>query len=111
MTLSITTQRNDYTGNGSTSVYSFTFPVFNQGDLQLTVTDTNGAQTTLTLGQDYTVSGLNPAGGPASTGSITLVNNSQAWLTSGNLTTGYTLTLMREVSVVQATSLRNQGDY
>lgn len=111
MTLSIASPTNTYIGTGAASVYAFTFPIFNNTDLTLTVTSPTGVAYGLTLGTDYTVSNLNPSGGPAVTGSITLVNNSQAWLTAGSLTTNWTLTITRVVSIIQNTSLRNQGDY
>ncbi len=57
------------------------------------------------------MTGLNPTGDPASTGNIVLTNNGQAWLTGGNLTTGYTLTVQRIVPLEQDASIRNQGDF
>lgn len=44
-------------------------------------------------------------------GSITLINNGQAWLTAGNLTSGYTIVITRIVPLIQNTSVRNQGDF
>lgn len=111
MTLSITTNFNTYTGNGGTNIYAFTFPVFLSSDIVVSVTDLNGLITTLVLGTDYTIQGLVVGGGLAATGTITLVNAGQAWLTAGNLITGYILTVSRIVPLKQLTSLRNQGDF
>lgn len=113
MTVPVTVNSNIYIGNGAANVYSFTFLAFIPANLQVTVKDTLTPSTTYLIqqGQDYTVAGLNPAGGPPSTGSITLVDNGQTWLSGGFLLTGYTLTITRVVSLVQNTSIRNQGDY
>ncbi len=111
MTLAATPIVNSYIGTGTANSYSFLFSVFTSSDLLAVVTSPTGVSTLLGLTTDYTVSGLNPSGGPASSGSIVLVNNSQAWLTAGNLKTGWTLTITRNVSLDQNTSIRNQGDF
>lgn len=111
MTLSTTTNFNTYTGNGGTNIYAFTYEVFLSGDIVVSVTDLDGLITTLVIGTDYTIQGLVVGGGIATTGTITLVNASQAWLTAGNLTTGYIITISRIVPLKQLTSLRNQGDF
>lgn len=107
MSLSSTTSRISYTGNGAVSTYSYTFKVFSQSDLLVTVRNTSGVETTLTIATDYTVTGVGDTGG----GTIVLVNASQAWLTAGKLTTGYVLTIRRVPSLVQTTDIRNQGDF
>lgn len=99
-------------GDGSTNTYSFPFPVFVSSHLALVIVSSDHTTTyALILGTDYTVSGLSPNGSPALTGSIALVNSGQAWLTAGNLTTGYGLTIDRVVPIEQDTSIRNQGDF
>jgi len=107
MSLSSTTSRISYTGNGAVSTYSYTFKVFSQSDLLVTVRDTSDVETTLTIATDYTVTGVGDTGG----GSVFLVNASQAWLTAGKLTTGYVLTIRRVPSLTQTTDIRNQGDF
>jgi hypothetical protein len=107
MSLSTTTRRNDYTGNGSNSVYAYSFKIFSQSDLQVTVRSTDDVETTLTLTTDYTVSSV----GSTSGGNVTLVNASQAWLTAGKLTSGYILTIRRVVTLTQNTDIRNQGSF
>lgn len=111
MTLANTPLVNSYVGNGGANNYSFSFVAFSQSDITVVVTSPAGVVFNLILGTDFTVAGLNPAGGPASSGSITLVNNSQAWLTAGNLTTGWSISLTRIVSLSQLSSIRNQGDF
>lgn len=106
--LSSLTNRNTYTGNGSTSVYPYAFKVFDDDDLLVTVRHpTTGVETTLTKTTDYTVSSVLAPGG----GNVTLVNAAQAWLTAGNLTTSWKLTIRRKLALIQETDLRNQGAY
>lgn len=108
MSISSATNRNDYTGNGAVDTYDYTFRIFAQGDLLVTVKDTDDVETTLTITTDYTVTGV----GEASGGTVVLVNSSQAWLDGdGDLLTGYTLTIRRVVDLVQETDIRNQGDF
>lgn len=107
MSLTSTTNRNTYTGNGATATYAYGFKVFDQAHLVVTVKNTSGVETTLTITTDYTVTGV----GSSSGGNIVLVNASQAWLTSGYLTSSYTLTVRRVVPLTQTTDVRNQGDF
>lgn len=107
MSLTSTANRNDYVGNGATSVYPYSWKAFENTDLRVTVATAAGVETTLTLTTDYTVSGVGAVGG----GSITLVNTLQAWLTGGFLTTGFALTIRRVMPLTQETDIRNQGDF
>lgn len=107
MTILNDNSRMTYTGNGAVSTYSFTYKIFNASDLTVTVRHpTTDVETTLVLTTDYTVS-ISANG----TGSITLENASQAWLTSGFLTTAWTLVIRRVVDIVQETDIRNQGTF
>lgn len=109
MSISSTTNRVTYTGNGAVDTYSYTFRIFSQSDLLVVVKNTStSAETTLTITTDYTVTGVGDAAG----GTIILVNASQAWLDGdGDLDTGWTITIRRKVSIIQATDIRNQGDF
>lgn len=107
MSISSSTSRNDFVGNGVTSVFSYTFDIFLDTDLLITVRDTDDNETTLTLTTDYTVSGAGDSGG----GDVTLVDAGQSWITSGALTTDYKLTIRRVVPLTQLTDIRNQGDF
>lgn len=111
MTVAANNPINSYVGNSGASSYPFTFPVFLSSQILVTVTSPAAVTTILGLGTDYSVVGLNPSGDPASTGSISLINASQAWLTAGNLTTGWTLTIQSNFPYSQTTSYRNQGDF
>ena len=92
-----------FTGTGAVSTFNFAFKVFQASDLlvvrQLTST---GAQTTLTLTTDYTVS-LNVDQDSSPGGSITLV--------AGALASGYTLVITSDVGNLQPTILTNQGGF
>lgn len=99
MSIGSTINRNDYTGDGGTSVYNYGFYILQDSDLTVITRDTSGVETQLTLNTDYTVSGA----GSASGGSITL--------TAGNLTSGYAITIRRKRPLTQQTDIRNQGDY
>jgi hypothetical protein len=101
MTISSTNSRNNYTGTDSTDTYDFTFLIFNAEDLLVTQRDSDGEESTLTLGDDFTVvegSVNNPDGG-----SITL--------TAGNLPSGEVLSIRRVRTLSQDTDIRNQGDF
>ena len=56
MSLSSVVSRVSYTGNGAVDTYSYTFKVFDQGDLLVTVKDLSDVETTLVIATDYTVS-------------------------------------------------------
>lgn len=106
--LSSIVDRVTYTGNGSTSVYSYGCRVVAASDILATIRKiSDGTETTLALTTDYTVGSIGQA-----SGNITLVNASQAWLNgSGNLLSTYTLTIRRVRPLTQNTSLRNQGSF
>lgn len=111
MTVAAMVPINTYVGTGGTGTYAFTFPIFLSSQILVTVTSPTGTLYTLQLGIDYNVTGLNASGDPSSTGSIVLINASQAWMTGGNLTTNYTLTIQSNFTYAQTTSIRNQGDF
>jgi hypothetical protein len=109
MTVAATQTRNDYVGNGTANVLPYTFLIFAQQDLVVTVVNTaTGTSYSLQLNVDYTIDVVNiPAGG-----NVTLINSGQAWLNgTGYLNTGFTLTIQRVRPLTQTTSIRNQGDF
>lgn len=107
MSLPTTNNRNDYIGNGTANVYSYTYRITDQSHLQVTVRNTSGVETTLTVTVDYSVSDIGETGG----GNVTLIDSGQAWLTGGNLITDYAITIRRVVPLTQTTDIRNQGDF
>jgi hypothetical protein len=107
MTVATATSKNIHIGNGATSTYSYTFKIFADSELLVTVRDTDGEETTLTKTTDYTVTGV----GATSGGTIGLVSSGQAWLTGGNLTQDYVITIRRKRPLLQTTDIRNSGGY
>jgi hypothetical protein len=109
MTISSTTSRNDYTGSDAVLIYAYSFRIFSDTDLRVTVRKiSTGVETTLTKTTDYTVSGV----GSTSGGNATLVNAGQSWLNvDGTLSSAYKLTIRRVRPLTQQTDIRNQGTY
>ncbi len=107
MTVASAVNSNDYVGTGLVSTYAYSFKIFAQTRLVVTVADTDGAETELTLTTDYTVTSV----GETSGGNVVLVNASQAWLTGGFLKSGYAINIRRVRPLTQDTDIRNQGDY
>jgi len=70
MTVSSTTTKNSYSGNGSTTVFAYGFKVFDEDDLTVILrTDATGTETVQSITTNYTVSGV----GNASGGNVTFV--------------------------------------
>jgi hypothetical protein len=70
MTVSSTNTKNSYSGNGSTTVFAYTFKIFDDDDISVILrTDATGGETVQTKGTHYSVSGVGNAGG----GNITFV--------------------------------------
>ena len=92
MTVSSTTVKNSYSGNGSTTQFAYGYKIFADSDLQVIIrTDSTGAETVKSLTTHYTVSGA----GDASGGNVTF--------TSGNTpASGETVVIIREVPQTQA---------
>ena len=91
MTISSTTVKNSYSGNGSTTVFAYTFKIFANTDLQVIIRSSTGTETVKTLTTHYTVSGV----GDASGGNVTF--------TSGNTpASGETVVIRRAVPQTQA---------
>lgn len=99
MTVASETNRSGpYTGNGVTTVFDYQFRIVSENHVKVIRADLAGVESVLIIDADYVVSDVgNPAGG-------------QVALTAP-LTTGYTLTLLRNVPFTQETDLQNQGAY
>lgn len=109
MTVSSTTNRNDYIGNGNVDTYAYSFKVFANTDLVVTVRNPDdGAETELDLTTHYTVTGV----GETSGGNVALVAGAFAWLDAGNdLEVDWALTIRRVLPLTQETDIRNQGAF
>ena len=92
MTISSTTVKNSYNGDGSTTTFSYTFKIFANSDLQVIIrNNTTATETVKTLTTHYTVTGA----GSASGGSVIF--------TAGNIpASGETVVLRRAVPQTQA---------
>jgi len=76
MTLSSQTSKNVFVGDGATVLFTYTFRIFADADLEVTIQDTSvtpQTEITLVLTSDYTVTGAGDAGG----GTITLLLTGQ----------------------------------
>lgn len=64
MTVSSTTTKVSYSGDGSTTVFAYTFKVFNASDLVVILrTDSTGSESVQTITTNYTVSGVGDTNG------------------------------------------------
>jgi hypothetical protein len=88
MTVSSSTNRVSYAGNGSTTVFPYTYKIFDQDDLTVILRAANGVETTKTITSDYTVSGVGNAGG----GNVTMLTAPAS---------GETLVILREQDLIQ----------
>lgn len=98
MTVSTVVDHNDYTGNGVTTSFPYTFRIFKKTDLAVSVVDLDENITVLVLDTDYTVTN---AGG---------YNGGNVVLTTP-LTNGWQISIARELEPTQETDLRNQGKF
>ena len=91
MTISTTIVKNSYSGDGSTSTFSYTFKVLAEADLTVIIRDSLGTETTKTLTTHYTITGVGDANG----GSITF--------TAGNIPSATdTVVLIRDTAQIQS---------
>ena len=86
MTISTTTIKNSYSGNGSTSAFTYTFKITDQDDIEVLIRSSNGTETTKTITTHYTVSGVGNAGG----GTVTF--------TAGNIPTSTETVVLRRAT-------------
>ena len=92
MTVSTTTNRASYSGNGSTAAFAYGFKIFADADLTVIIRSSAGVETTKTLTTHYTVSGA----GTDSGGNVTF--------TSGNIpASGETVVILRKLTLTQGT--------
>ena len=92
MTVSTTTAKNSYSGNGSTTAFAYGFKIFADADLQVIIRASTGVETVKTLTTHYTVSNA----GNDSGGNVTF--------TSGNTpASGQTVVIRRNLALTQST--------
>ena len=91
MTISSTTVKNSYSGDSSTTTFTYTFKIFQDSDIQVIIRSSTGTETTKTITTHYTVTGAGNSGG----GSVIF--------TGGNIpVTGQTVLLRRNIPQTQA---------
>ncbi|SAE26751.1 hypothetical protein [Enterobacter hormaechei] len=98
MTVSTVVDHNDYTGNGVTTSFPYTFRIFKKTDLAVSVVDLSENITVLVLDTDYTVTNAGGYNG----GSVVLTTP---------LSNGWQISISRELEPTQETDLRNQGKF
>lgn len=98
MTVSTVVNREQYEGNGTTTVFPYRFRILNSSHLTVVVIDPLENLTTLTLGTDYTISGISLVAG----GTVVLAKA---------LPSGWAISIERNPPAVQETDLRNQGRF
>ena len=97
MTLTATTVRVQFSGDGSTTAFAVTFVFWDDDDFQAILTDSAGADTTWVRGTDYTV-----AGGSGATGTLTATTAPAS---------GETLTIISNLTDTQDTDLIEGGQF
>lgn len=103
MTISATTNRVTYTGNGATTAFAFAYPFHSQADLVVIETViATGVQTTKALTTDYTVSGTTDAQGHYPDGGTVTALTAPA--------STVTWTIYRDPSAVQSTDFVQNDD-
>ena len=92
MSVSSTTTKNSYSGNGSTTTFAYGFKIFADADLQVIIRAAAGTETTKTLTTHYTVTNAgNDSGG-------------NVVFTSGNIpASGETVVIRRNLTLTQGT--------
>ena len=63
MTISSTTVKNSYSGNGTLDTFNYTFKIFTDSDLQVIIRDASATETVKTLNTHYTVTGAGSGSG------------------------------------------------
>ena len=63
MTVSNLVTRNQLSANGTVVDFAYTFKIFDDSDLKVILTDSDGVDTVQVLTTDYTVSGVGTDGG------------------------------------------------
>jgi len=92
MTVSSSTNKVSFNGDGSTTVFAYSFKVFDESDLTVILRASDGTETTQTITTNYTVSGVGDAGG----GNVTMVTAPAS---------GEQLTILREQPLTQGLDL------
>ncbi len=101
MTLTASTNRVQYDGDGSTVAFPITFIIWDEDDPEVILTDSNGVETVWTRGTQYTISLTSP---PA-TATLNVVTTPTDYTPANN----ETLTIRSSLANTQTTSLPAGG--
>lgn len=101
MTVETTHNSQEFEGNGSTTVFPFNFPYFNDDEILVSIFDDTGEETQLIQDLDYRLTSVNKRNG----GQISYP------ITGDELPSSYTLLVTRELPITQTASIRNQGSF
>ena len=77
MTISTTTIKNSYSGDGSTTEFTYTFKITDEDHIEVLTRASDGTEVTKTITTDYTVAGVGNAGG----GTVTFLTAPASGLT------------------------------
>ena len=92
MTVSSAVNKVSFNGDGSQTVFAYSFKIFDQDDLTVILRNASGGETTQTISTQYSVSGV----GSASGGNVTMVTAPAS---------GESLTIIREQPLTQGLDL------
>ena len=92
MTVSSSTNKVSYSGNGASTIFAYTFKIFDEDDLTVILRASDGTETVQTITTDYTVSGVEDDGG----GNVTFVTAPAS---------GVTVVIIREQPLTQGLDL------
>jgi hypothetical protein len=92
MTVSSSTNKVSFNGDGSTTVFAYSFKIFDEDDLTVILRNASGGETVQTISTNYSVSGV----GNVSGGNVTMVTAPA---------TGESLTILREQPLTQGLDL------
>ena len=93
MTISTTIIKNSYSGNGSTTAFTYNFKITDDDDIQVIIRSSTGTETVKSKGTHYTVAGVGN-------------NSGTVTFTSGNIpASGETVLLRRSTPKTQAMDL------
>lgn len=98
MTVTSENYRNTYSGNGSTTVFAYTFRILDESEILATLVASDGTEAAQTITTHYTVSGVGDAGG----GNVTMLTAPAS---------GETLVLTRNMSFLQETDYTENDNF
>lgn len=109
MSLALSSRRNDYVGNGTTTDFAYEWRILDEDYIRVVVKSPAGEETVLTIDDDYTVGSTLSQSGD----NITLIEDGQEWMDAGDggLKDDWTISLIGNTPLTQITDIRNQGSY